>query len=128
MRTGAGGFRNVCEIALRNGADHFEVGVVEESSLLAEAEEAPNVNALVALDFGKLNDAGADDAGGIFDDDGLTGLIGGEEAIDMNPIVGPRTEFAIEQAANGNDRDLRLFIGWRSENGNIAQARDEEGC
>ena len=111
-----------------NGADNFEVRVVQESALLADAEESPGIDALVALDFGKLNNANANNTGRIFDDKRLARLVRADEAIDVNPVVGPLPEFAIEQAADGDDWDLRLFVGWGFENGDIAEACNKQGC
>jgi hypothetical protein len=75
LRTRSGHLRSGRKVTCRNRADDFEVGVVEKCTLLADAEESPNIDALIALDFSKLNDAGADDAGWVFNDKRLAGLI-----------------------------------------------------
>src|SRR5882672_8879427 len=98
------------------------------SALLANAEESPHIDPLVALDVGELNDASANDAGRIFDDHSLTRLIRRNQPVDVDPSVRPRPEFSIEHAADRHDRDLRLLLGWRFKNGDIAKAWNEKRC
>src|SRR5213075_1166760 len=68
------------------------------------------------------------DPGRVFDDKRLTGLIGDDESVYVDPVVGPGTEFSIEEAADRNNRNLRhRRLGARARNDLLDARHKDDG-
>jgi len=92
--------------------NHLEVSTVEKGFIPGTLQEAPDIYAGIAVDFCELYDASANDAGGIFDHHGLTGLVGNDQTVHVDPRVGPVIRFTVQQAADRDDGDLRHLCLW----------------